>query len=152
LGATARVTTLPAQQRNSRSRKIRVLANGQLEVERSTASAMPYPLRIQYPALSHTQLRQIGEQCGSDPVVHRLLCEIRALQNIARRAYQVAQAAGPGGRSDAFSIAVAALHRELEAETWFKEDLAEREAYRARLTEGPVTPDQRRKLRGTNKS
>ena len=27
-----------------------------------------------------------------------------------------------------------------------------RQAYRARLTEGPVTPDQRRKLRGTNKS
>lgn len=113
---------------------------------------MSYPLRIQYPALSHTQLRQIGEQCGSDPVVHRLLCEIRALQNIVRRAHQVAHSAGPGGRSDAFTIAVASLHEELAGETWFQEDLAERSAYHASLTEGPVTPEQRRKLRGTGKS
>lgn len=113
---------------------------------------MPYPLRIQYPALSHTQLRQIGEQCGSDPVVHRLLCEIRALQNIVRRAYQVAQAAGPGGRTDAFNIAVAALHEQLAAETWFQEDLVEIDAYHASLTDGPVTPEQRRNLRGAGKS
>ncbi len=106
---------------------------------------MPYPLRLQYPAFSHAQLRAIEEGCRDDPVVRRLLIEIRALQNIARRAHQVAVAAGPGGTTDAFGIATAALHRELEAETWFAEDLAEKEAYRARLTEGTVTPDQRRK-------
>ena len=105
---------------------------------------MPYPLRLQYPAFSHAQLRAIEEGCRDDPVVRRLLIEIKALQNIARRAYQVAEAAGPGGRTDVFSIATAALHRELAAETWFQEDLAERAAYRARLSEGPVTPQQRR--------
>jgi len=113
---------------------------------------MPYPLRIKYPAFSRAQLRAIEEGCRDDPVVRRLLIEIQALQNIARRAYQVADAAGPGGHSDAFGIATAALHRELEAETWVQEELADKAAYRARLIEGPVTPDQRREALRARKS
>jgi hypothetical protein len=112
---------------------------------------MPYPLRIEYPALSRAQLRLLGERYGTDPVVRRLLMEIRALQNIVLRAHQVAEAAGPGGRSDAFGIAVAALHRQLEAETWFQEDLAEKEAYRARLAGGDVSPYQQRTGRRDSK-
>lgn len=114
-------------------------------------SAMPYPLRIQYPALSRAQLRAISERYSSDPVVHRLLMEVRALQNIALRAHQVAESAGPGGTSDAFGIAVAALHRELEAETWFKDDMAEKEAYRRRVAEPALTPEQQRAQRRTRR-
>lgn len=102
---------------------------------------MPYPLRIEYPALSRAQLHLIGDRYGNDPVVRRLLMEIRALQNIVLRAHQVAEAAGPGHRADAFGIAVAALHRQLEAETWFQEDLAERAAYRARVAAGDEPPN-----------
>ncbi len=104
---------------------------------------MPYPLRIEYPALSHAQLRTIGERYGGDPVVRRLLWEIRALQNLVRRAHQVAEAAGPGGRTDAFGIAVEALQKELEAETWFQEDLAERAAYRAAVSLPNPAPNER---------
>ncbi|CAJ0726030.1 hypothetical protein DEE44_11370 [Ralstonia pickettii] len=104
---------------------------------------MPYPLRIEYPALSHAQLAIIGDRYGNDPVVRRLLMEVLALQHIALRAHQVAEAAGPGSRTDAFGIAVAALHRELEAETWFQEDLAEREAYRARVSAGDKAQDRK---------
>lgn len=113
---------------------------------------MPYPLRIEYPALSRAQLRIIGDRYGNDPVVRRLLMEVRALQNIVLRAHQVAEAAGPGGRCDAFGIAVAALHRELEVETWFHEDLAEKEAYRARIAAGDVSPYQQKALRRERKS
>lgn len=108
---------------------------------------MPYPLRIEYPALSRAQLRIIGDRYGNDPVVRRLLMEVRALQNIVRRAHQVAEAAGPGGTGDAFGIAVAALHRELEVETWFQEDLAERAAYRARLAASDQSPYETRPTR-----
>ncbi|MCO5398420.1 hypothetical protein [Ralstonia soli] len=101
---------------------------------------MPSPLRLEYPALSRAQLRIIGDRHGSDPVVRRLLMEVRALQNIVLRAHQVAEAAGPGHRADAFGIAVAASHRELEAETWFQEDLAEKAAYRATVAAGKLLP------------
>lgn len=113
---------------------------------------MPYPLRIEYPALSRAQLHIIGDRYGNDPVVRRLLMEVRALQNIVLRAHQVAEAAGPGGRTDAFGIAVAALHRELEAETWFKEDLAVKEAYRARLAASDESPYEQKARRRERKA
>ncbi|BEU71774.1 hypothetical protein MAFF211271_13290 [Ralstonia syzygii subsp. indonesiensis] len=69
--------------------------------------------------------------------------EIRALQNLVRRAHQVAESAGPGGRTDAFGIAVEALHRELDAETWLQEDLAELDAYRAAVSQADPTPARR---------
>lgn len=112
---------------------------------------MPYPLRIEYPALSRAQLRLIGDRYGNDPVVRRLLMEVRALQNIVLRAHQVAESAGPGGVTDAFGIAVAALHRQLEAETWFQEDLAEKEAYRARLAASDASPYEQRAGRRDSK-
>ena len=112
---------------------------------------MPYPLRIQYPALSGEQLRRISDRYGADPVVHRLLIEVRALQVIVRRAYQVAEAAGPGNRTDVFGIASAALHRELEAETWFQEELAARQAYRDRLAAGDVSEHHERAARRARK-
>ncbi|MGN6260557.1 MAG: hypothetical protein ACTHNO_07480 [Ralstonia sp.] len=111
---------------------------------------MPYPLRIEYPALTNAQLKTIGDRYGHDPVVRRLVMEVQALRNLVFRAHQVAEAAGPGGRTDAFGIAVEALHRELEAETWFHEDLAEREAYRAALPKEP-TPQDRRAMRRARK-
>jgi len=111
---------------------------------------MPYPLRIEYPALSTEQLKTIGDRYGHDPVVRRLVMEVQALRNLVLRAHQVAEAAGPGGRTDAFGIAVEALHRELAAETWFQEDLAEREAYRASLAKEP-TPQDRRAMRNARK-
>ncbi len=112
---------------------------------------MPYPLRIEYPALSRAQLRAIGERCGDDPVVRRLLWEIRALQNLVLRAHQVAESAGPGGRTDAFGIAVEALHHELAAETWLQEDLAERAAYRAAVSQSDPMPHEHRSQRRGSK-
>ena len=112
---------------------------------------MPYPLRIQYPALSREQIRRISDRYGADPVVHRLLIEIRALKVIVRRAYQVAEAAGPGHRTDVFGLATAALHLELQAETWFQEELAARQAYRDRLAAGDVSQHKERALRRSRK-
>ena len=111
---------------------------------------MPYPLRIEYPALTTEQLTTIGDRYGHDPVVRRLVMEVQALRNLVFRVHQVAEAAGPGGRTDAFGIAVEALHRELAAETWFQEDLAQREAHRASLAKEP-TPQDRRAMRRARK-
>ncbi|CAJ0783309.1 hypothetical protein [Ralstonia chuxiongensis] len=111
---------------------------------------MPYPLRIEYPALTNAQLALIGDRYGHDPVVRRLLMEVHALRNLVWRAHQVAEAAGPGGRTDAFSIAVEALHSELAVETWFHEGKAAQEAYRASLTDEP-TPHERRTMRVARK-
>ncbi|MCO5411226.1 hypothetical protein [Ralstonia mojiangensis] len=111
---------------------------------------MPYPLRIEYPALSTEQLTAIGDRYGHDPVVRRLVMEVQALRNLVFRVHQVAEAAGPGGRTDAFGIAVAALHEELAAETWFHEEVARKEAYRASLSAEPA-PHDRRAMRNARK-
>lgn len=111
---------------------------------------MSSPIRTEYPALTNAQLAIIGDRYGHDPVVRRLLMEVRALQNIVCRAHQVAESAGPGSRTDAFGIAVEALHRELQGETWFQERMAEREAYRASLSDEP-TPYQRQAMRRARK-
>jgi hypothetical protein len=110
------------------------------------------PLRLQNPVFSLAQLQQISGRYGGDPLVHRLLVEIRALQVIVRRAYQVAESAGLSSREvDAFGIAVAALHEELSGETWFQEELAERKAYRERLAAGDASPNQMRSRHQTRK-
>ena len=93
---------------------------------------MPYPLRLEYPALTKAQLAIIDDRYGHDPVVRRLLKEVLALQNLVRRVHQVAEAAGPSAGSTEFGIAVEALRRELAAETWFQQELAEQEADRVR--------------------
>ena len=111
---------------------------------------MPYPLRIEYPALSTEQLKAIGDRYGHDPVVRRLVMEVQALRNLVYRVHQVAQAAGPGGRTDGFGIAVEALHRELAAETWFHEDIARDEALRASRPLEP-SPHERRAMRNARK-
>ena len=108
---------------------------------------MPYPLRIDNPALSHAELAKIGDRYGYDPVVRRLLIEIRALHNIVSRVHQLAQAAGPGHRADGFGIALAALHEQLKAETWLQEDIAKNEAYRAKLAGKEEGPYDRRTAR-----
>lgn len=92
---------------------------------------MPYPLLLEYPALTKAQLAIISDRYGNDPVVRRLLMEVRALQNLVRRVHQVAEAAGPTGGTTEFGIAVTALRRELAAETWFQEELAKSQADRA---------------------
>ena len=76
--------------------------------------------------------------------------EVQALRNLVFRVHQVAEAAGPGGRSDAFGIAVEALHKELAAETWFHEDVARNEAYRASRPAEP-SPHERRAMRNARK-
>ncbi|WP_104657341.1 hypothetical protein [Ralstonia insidiosa] len=106
---------------------------------------MSSPIRAEYPALTNAQFVIIGDRYGHDPVVRRLLMEVRALQNLVCRAHQVAESAGPGSRTDAFGIAVEALHRELAAETWFHERMAKRAAYRASLTEAPSPGEGRAK-------
>jgi len=111
---------------------------------------MPYPLRIEYPALSTEQLKAIGDRYGHDPVVRRLVMEVQALRNLVYRVQQVAEAAGPGGRTDGFGIAVAALHKELAAETWFHEHVAEIEARRASRPAEP-SPHERRAMRNARK-
>ena len=76
--------------------------------------------------------------------------EVQALRNLVFRVHQVAVAAGPGGRTDAFGIAVEALHRELAAETWFHEDIARDEALRASRPPEP-SPHERRAMRNARK-
>lgn len=112
---------------------------------------MPYPLRIEYPALTRAQLAIIGDRYGDDPVVRRLLMEVCALRNLVRRVHQVAEAAGPSGGTTEFGIAVAALRRELAAETWFQEELAEKEAARAGAAAEDVAPHNERAQRRRSK-
>jgi hypothetical protein len=112
---------------------------------------MPYPLRTEYPALTRAQLVVIGDRYGDDPVVRRLLMEVWALRNLVRRVHQVAEAAGPSGGTTEFGIAVAALRRQLAAETWFQEELAEREAARARWAAEDVASHKERAQRRRNK-
>ena len=46
---------------------------------------MPYPLRLEYPALTKAQLAIIDDRYGHDPVVRRLLKEVGfPVQQLAR--------------------------------------------------------------------
>lgn len=82
---------------------------------------MTFPLRQRFPALTRKRLSEIQQQHGHDPVVRRLLWEIRCLQVVIMRARQLEQSLPPGeGTTDA-GIILAALRSELAAESWLQE-------------------------------
>lgn len=61
------------------------------------------------------------QQYGHDPVVRRLLWEIRCLQVVIMRARQLEQSMERGDGTTDTGIIVGALRRELAAETWLLE-------------------------------
>ena len=82
---------------------------------------MTFPLRQRFPALTRKRLSEIQQQYGHDPVVRRLLWEIRCLQVVVMRARQLEQSMEPGDGTTDTGIIVGALRRELAAETWLLE-------------------------------
>ncbi|WP_459199257.1 hypothetical protein ACQVRX_01515 [Ralstonia pseudosolanacearum] len=82
---------------------------------------MTLPLRQRFPALTRKRLSEIQRQYGHDPVVRRLLWEIRCLQVVVMRSRQLEQAMPPGEGTSDTGIIVGALRRELAAETWLLE-------------------------------
>lgn len=56
---------------------------------------MTFPLRQRFPVLTRTRLRGIQQQHGDDPVIRRLLWEIKCLQSIIMRAQQLEQSLHP---------------------------------------------------------
>ena len=57
---------------------------------------MSFPLRRRFPPLTRRRLQEIQQQYGHDPVVRRLLWEIRCLQIVIMRARQLEQSLPPG--------------------------------------------------------
>ncbi|MBA4233893.1 MULTISPECIES: hypothetical protein [Ralstonia] len=82
---------------------------------------MTFPLRRRFPPLTRKRLREIQQQYGHDPVVRRLLWEIKCLQILIRRARQLEQAMGPGEGTTDTGIILGALRRELATESWLQE-------------------------------
>ena len=82
---------------------------------------MTFPLRQRFPALTRKRLREIQLQYGHDPVVRRLLSEIRCLQVVIMRARQLEQSMGPGEGTTDTGIIVGALRSELAGESWLQE-------------------------------
>lgn len=82
---------------------------------------MTFPLRQRFAALTRKRLREIQQQYGHDPVVRRLMWEIRCLQVVVMRVRQLEQSMGPGEGATDVRIIVGALRRELAAETWLQE-------------------------------
>jgi len=82
---------------------------------------MTLPLRRRFPSLTRKRLREIQSQYGHDPVVRRLLWEIKCLQILLRRARQLEQSLGPGAGTTDTGIILSALRGELEAESWLQE-------------------------------
>lgn len=52
---------------------------------------MSFPLRRRFPPLTRRRLQEIQRQYGHDPVVRRLLWEIKCLQVVIMRARQLEQ-------------------------------------------------------------
>lgn len=77
---------------------------------------MSFPLRRRFPALSRKRLHQIQQDYGHDPVVRRLLWEIKCLHVIVMRARQLEQAMGPGEGSIDTGFILGCLREELAAE------------------------------------
>ena len=82
---------------------------------------MTFPLRQRFPALTRKRLHDIQQQYGHDPVVRRLLWEIRCLQVVVMRARQLEQAMPPSEGTTDTGIIVSALRSELAAESWLLE-------------------------------
>lgn len=82
---------------------------------------MTFPLRQRFPALTRKRLREIRLQRGDDPVVRRLLWEIKCLQAVIMRARQLEQSLGPTERATERGIVLGCLREELAAEAWLLE-------------------------------
>lgn len=82
---------------------------------------MSFPLRRRFPALTRKRLREIQQQYGHDPVVRRLLWEIKCLQILLRRARQLEQSMGPGEGTTDTGLILSSLREELAAESWLTE-------------------------------
>ena len=82
---------------------------------------MTFPLRRRFPPLTRKRLHEIQRQYGQDPVVRRLLWEIKCLQVVIRRARQLEQSIGPGEGTTDTGIILGALRSELAAESWLQE-------------------------------
>lgn len=82
---------------------------------------MSFPLRRRFPALTRKRLREIQQQYGQDPVVRRLLWEIKCLQILLRRARQLEQSMGPGEGTTDTGLILSSLREELAAESWLLE-------------------------------
>ncbi|MCK4120413.1 hypothetical protein ACI2UK_24415 [Ralstonia nicotianae] len=82
---------------------------------------MTFPLRRRFPALTRKRLRQIQLEHGHDPVVRRLLWEIKCLQAVIMRARQLEQSMGPSEGTTERGIALSCLREELAAESWLHE-------------------------------
>ncbi|RAA12351.1 hypothetical protein [Ralstonia pseudosolanacearum] len=82
---------------------------------------MSFPLRRRFPALTSKRLRAIQRQYGHDPVVLRLLWEIKCLHVVVMRARQLEQSLGPGEGTTDTGIILGCLREELAGEDWLHE-------------------------------
>ena len=82
---------------------------------------MSFPLRRRFPPLTRRRLQEIQRQYGHDPVVRRLLWEIKGLQVVIMRARQLEQSLPPGKGTTDTGLILGALRRELAAESWLRE-------------------------------
>ena len=74
--------------------------------------------RFHYGAASRRSLEGVY---GHDPVVRRLLWEIKGLQVVIMRARQLEQSLPPGKGTTDTGLILGALRRELAAESWLRE-------------------------------
>lgn len=82
---------------------------------------MSFPLRRRFPALTRKRLREIQQHYGHDPVVRRLLWEIKCLHVIVMRARQLEQSMGPGEGTTDTGLILSSLREELAGESWLLE-------------------------------
>ncbi|APF85620.1 hypothetical protein ACPPTV_16615 [Ralstonia pseudosolanacearum] len=82
---------------------------------------MSFPLRRRFPSLTQKRLHEIQQQYGHDPVVRRLLWEIRCLQIVIMRARQLEQSLPLGEGTTDTGLILGALRGELAAESWLQE-------------------------------
>lgn len=82
---------------------------------------MTFPFRRRFPALTEKRLREIQRQYGHDPVVRRLLWEIKCLHVIIMRARQLEVSMGPGEGTTDTGLILRSLREELAAESWLLE-------------------------------
>ncbi|RIJ85156.1 hypothetical protein RSP822_17105 [Ralstonia solanacearum] len=78
-------------------------------------------MRRRFPALTRRRLRDIQREHGHDPVVRRLLWEIKCLHILVMRARQLEQSMGPGEGTTDTGLILGSLREELAAEGWLLE-------------------------------